>query len=275
MKNPLSNFRTVRRRGVAVALVAALCAGLPACRTTENIEPNRSSATERVAQQPQLTDAFGRQLMQTVQYPQSARADRVEGKVTLGFTVTETGQVTDVKVVKGIRDDLDQEAMRAFGSVKQAWQPGTQGGKPQSVRTTASLLFFFSPEGQASVALADPANDPDANPGPDADGVYTEVEQMPDFAGGFPALATYLSQNLKYPAEARTNNVTGTVFVEFVVRADGSVEAAKVLRGPDASLGVEAVRVVQAMPKWVPGQEKGQSVPVRYVLPIKFALSDQ
>jgi TonB family protein len=275
MKNPLSNFRLVLRRGIAVALVATLCAGLNACRSTENIEPDRARATERVAQKPQLTDAFGQQLMQMVRYPQSARTDRVAGKVTLGFTVTETGQVTDVKVVKGVRDDLDQEAVRAFQSVKHAWQPGTQGGKPQSVRTTASLLFFFSPEGQASVALADPANDPDANTGPDADGVYTQVEQAPDFVGGFPALVTYLSQNLKYPAEARTNNVTGTVFVEFVVRADGSVEAAKVLRGPDASLGAEAVRVVQAMPKWVPGQEKGQLVPVRYVLPIKFALSDQ
>ncbi|HEX8529727.1 MAG TPA: energy transducer TonB, partial [Cytophagales bacterium] len=194
MKNPFSNFRVARRRGVAVALVALLGAGLNACRTTENIEPNRSSATERVAQTPQLTDAFGKQLLQTVRYPQSARTDRVEGKVTLGFTVTETGQVTDVKVVKGVRDDLDQEAVRAFGSVKQAWLPGTQGGKPQSVRTTASLLFFFSPEGQAAVALADRQNDPDVNPGPDADGVYTQVEQVPDFIGGIPALATYLSE---------------------------------------------------------------------------------
>jgi TonB family protein len=148
----------------------------------------------------------------------------VEGKVTLGFTVTGTGRVTDVKVVKGVRDDLDQEAVRAFGSVKHAWQPGTQGGKPQSVQTTSSLLFFFSPEGKASVALADPANDPDANPGPDADGVYTQVEQVPNFVGGFPALGQYLSQNLTYPAEARDNNVTGTVFVEFIVRADGSVD---------------------------------------------------
>jgi TonB family protein len=275
MKNPLSNFRMVLRRGVAVALGAVLCAGLNACRTTDNIEPNRTPATERVAQMPQLTDAFGQQLMQTIRYPQSARTDGVEGKVTLGFTVTETGQITDVKVVKGVRDDLDQEAVRAFRAVKQVWQPGTQGGKPQSVRTTSSLLFFFSPDGKASVALADPANDPDVNPGPDADGAYTEVEQMPDFVGGFPALGKYLSQNLTYPAEARDNNVTGTVFVEFIVRADGSIEGAKVLRGPDASLGTEAVRVVQAMPKWVPGQEKGQPVPVRYVLPIKFALSDQ
>ncbi len=274
MKNPLSNLRLARRQCVAVALIAMLCAGLNACRTSENIEPNRTGATERVAQKPQLTDAFGQQLMQTVRYPQSARTDRVEGKVTLGFTVTETGQVTDVKVVKGVRDDLDREAVRAFGSVKQAWQPGTQGGKPQSVQTTSSLLFFFSPEGQASVALADPANDPDANPGPDADGVYTQVEQVPNFVGGFPALGQYLSQNLTYPAGARDNNVTGTVFVEFIVRADGSINGAKVLRGPDASLGAEAVRVVQAMPKWTPGQEKGQAVPVRYVLPIKFALSE-
>ena len=273
MTNKLSHFGIMLRQGAVAALCAGLCAGLEACRSSETIEPN-SNAAERVAQVPQLTDAFGKQLMQTVSYPQAARTDRVEGKVTLGFTVTETGRVTDVKVVKGVRDDLDQEAVRAFGAVTQAWQPGTQGGKPQSVRTTASLLFFFSPEGKATVALADPANDPDVNPGPDADGAYTEVEQMPDFKGGFPALITYLSENLKYPAEARSNQVTGTVFVEFIVRADGSIERAKVLRGPDASLGAEAVRVVQAMPNWVPGQEKGQPVPVKYVLPIKFALGD-
>jgi TonB family protein len=273
MTNKLTHFGILLRQGIAAALCAGLCAGLEACRTSETIEPS-TQAAERVAQAPQLTDAFGKQLMQTVRYPQAARTDRVEGKVTLGFTVTETGRITDVKVVKGVRDDLDQEAVRAFGAVTQAWQPGTQGGKPQSVKTTASLLFFFSPEGTATVALADRANDPDVNPGPDADGVYTEVEQVPDFAGGFPALITYLSENLQYPADARKNNVTGTVFVEFIVRADGSVDRAQVLRGPDASLGAEAVRVVQAMPKWVPGQEKGQPVPVKYVLPIKFVLGD-
>lgn len=274
MTTPLSPFGIVLRQGVAAALCTMLCAGLNACRTSETIAPDSSLVFERVAQMPQLTDAFGKQLMQTVRYPQSARTDRVEGKVTLGFTVTGTGRVTDVKVVKGVRDDLDQEAVRAFEAVEQRWQPGTQGGKPQTVRTTASLLFFFSPEGKATVALADRENDPDVNPGPDADGVYTEVEQMPDFPGGFPALVNYLSENLKYPAEARQNKVTGTVFVGFIVRADGSVEGAKVLRGPDASLGAEAVRVVQTMPKWVPGREGGQPVPVKYVLPIKFALGD-
>jgi TonB family protein len=134
-------------------------------------------------------------------------------------------------------------------------------------------LFFF-PKGKTTVTLADRQNDPDVNPGPDADGVYTEVEQMPDFQGGFTALINYLSKNLKYPAEARNNKVTGRVFIEFIVRADGSIESAKALRGPDASLETEAVRVLQVVPKWVPGQEKGQPVAVKSVLPIKCALGE-
>jgi protein TonB len=95
---------------------------------------------------------------------------------------------------------------------------------------------------------------------------------MPEFEGGFPELVNYLSQNLKYPAEARENKVTGTVFVGFIVRADGSIDGAEVLKGQNAGLDAEALRVIQSMPKWIPGKQNGEAVPVKYTLPIKFAL---
>ena len=77
---------------------------------------------------------------------------------------------------------------------------------------------------------------------------------------------------MKYPQIALENGVQGKVFVQFVVEKDGSVSNIKVVRGVDASLDKEAVRVVSVMPKWKPGKQRGKAVRVAYTLPIAFQI---
>jgi len=105
-----------------------------------------------------------------------------------------------------------------------------------------------------------------------AEEVYTIVEEMPDFPGGQSALRNFIAQAVKYPTEASSKGIQGKVFVNFVVAKDGSVKNAKIVRGVDPLLDMEALRVVNSLTKWKPGKQKGVEVAVSYTIPINFAL---
>lgn len=109
-------------------------------------------------------------------------------------------------------------------------------------------------------------------PAPKEDEIFTVVEQQPEFAGGMSALNQYLSKNIRYPAAAQRANVSGRVFVSFVVNTDGSIQDVAVLKGLGFGTDEEAVRVVKSMPKWKPGKQSGRPVRVKYNLPINFQL---
>jgi TonB family protein len=110
---------------------------------------------------------------------------------------------------------------------------------------------------------------------PEDDPVFTVVEVDPEFKGGVNELMKYLQNNLRYPATARQEGIQGTVFISFVVEKDGSISNAKILRGitGGAMLDAEALRVVNSMPEWKPGYQRGQEVRVQYNLPIRFVLN--
>lgn len=102
--------------------------------------------------------------------------------------------------------------------------------------------------------------------------VYDEVEQMPEYPGGMPAMIEFLQTNIKYPEDALKQKVEGRVMVQFVVETDGSISDVHVAKQVFPSLDAEAIRVVQVMPKWVPGRENGKVVRVKYNLPIVFRM---
>lgn len=102
--------------------------------------------------------------------------------------------------------------------------------------------------------------------------IFTIVESMPEFPGGQAKMMEYISKSIKYPMAARELNIEGRVFVNFVVEPDGSITHVKVLRPIGGGCDEEAVRVVESMPKWTPGKQRGQAVRVSFNLPIKFKL---
>lgn len=102
--------------------------------------------------------------------------------------------------------------------------------------------------------------------------VFDMVEQMPQFPGGTEKLNEYLSTHVQYPEEAQEKGIQGRVVVGFVVNRDGSISDAKVARSVDPSLDNEALRVINSMPCWIPGQVGGKNVRVRYTLPLSFRL---
>ena len=104
------------------------------------------------------------------------------------------------------------------------------------------------------------------------DEIFQVVENDPEFPGGAEAMYKYLAQNIKYPQLARENNITGRVYLQFVVEKDGSVTNVKVMRDIGGGCGAEAVRVVKSMPKWTPGKQRGKAVRVYYQIPVNFSL---
>ena len=101
---------------------------------------------------------------------------------------------------------------------------------------------------------------------------FAIVDQMPEFPGGQEALDKYIQENLrcgeminKYQVDA-----VGKIFVGFIIEPDGSITNVRVLRGLYKHYDEEAIRVVESMPKWKPGMQKGKPVRVSYMIPIHF-----
>ena len=102
--------------------------------------------------------------------------------------------------------------------------------------------------------------------------VFVVVEDMPIFPGGQIGLQKHIAKSIKYPVIAQENDITGRVFVSFVVNKFGKVENVKVVRGVDPSLDKEAIRVIKSLPKWKPGKQRGKPVKVSFTVPISFTL---
>lgn len=102
--------------------------------------------------------------------------------------------------------------------------------------------------------------------------VFIIVEDMPEFPGGEAALRKWIFDHVKYPPIAAENGIQGKVYVQFVVDKDGTITNAKVARPVDPALDQEALRVVNMLPKWKPGKQRGKPVRVSYTVPINFQL---
>lgn len=118
------------------------------------------------------------------------------------------------------------------------------------------------------VKIAPPVQEDD----PTENEIFTVVEEMPQFAGGESALLQYIAKSVKYPVIAAENGIQGRVICSFVINKDGKVVDATVVRGVDSSLDKEALRVINSMPAWKPGKQRGKSVRVKYTLPVTFRL---
>ena len=106
------------------------------------------------------------------------------------------------------------------------------------------------------------------------DSVYHLVDKKAEFPGGDRALMNWLNENIKYPEFAYKNNIQGKVYVNFIVRENGSIDSVKIARGVHSSLDNEAIRLVKAMPKWKPGLKNGVAVKSYFTLPVTFVLKE-
>ena len=105
--------------------------------------------------------------------------------------------------------------------------------------------------------------------------IYMVVEQMPEFPGGMGELMKYLGENIKYPSKAQDNQWEGRTICQFVVEKDGSISSPEIVKSSGYQLlDVEAMRVVLNMPNWSSGKQNGDSVRVKFTLPVTFKLRE-
>ena len=102
---------------------------------------------------------------------------------------------------------------------------------------------------------------------------FMVVENMPEFPGGDLGLMKFIQKNVRYPAIAKEYNITGKVYVSFIVDKQGSVTNVKIVRGVDKNLDAEALRVVSLLPKYKPGKQRGKAVRVMFTIPINVTLN--
>ena len=147
----------------------------------------------------------------------------------------------------------------------------------QSIEETSTVVAPPTP--------APPPPPPPPPPQPKVEEIFIVFEDMPRFPGcedtankderkkcDEQKMLEYIYKNIKYPAIARENGVEGTVVITFVVETSGAISDATIARDIGATCGQEALRVVNMMPKWIPGKQRGNSVRVQFNLPVKFKL---
>ena len=104
------------------------------------------------------------------------------------------------------------------------------------------------------------------------DTLFFECDSLPFFGSDKDDRATYLHDNVKYPAEAQDAGIRGTVYLAFTIRRDGSMTDLRVVRSADQLLDAEALRVLQSMTEWTPGRYAGRPIDFAFTLPVKFSL---
>ena len=206
-----------------------------------------------------------------IKYPVAAQENGIQGRVITNFVVEKDGSLSDVKIVRGADPLLDAEAVRVIQSMPK-WKPGKQKGEEVRVRFTLPVVFRLQGKDETPekiIAQDEPISERKEIGSTD---IYVVVEKQPEFPGGNAAMMKFLGDNIKYPVAAQENGIQGRVITNFVVEKDGSLSDVKIVRGADPLLDAEAVRVIQSMPKWKPGTQKGQIVRVRFTLPVVFRL---
>lgn len=103
--------------------------------------------------------------------------------------------------------------------------------------------------------------------------VYSTADEMPEFPGGMGELMTYLGSNIQYPSKAKENHWEGSAVCQFVIEKDGSISNAEIIQSSGFQLlDIEAMRVILNMPNWTSGKQNGDSVRVKFAIPITFKL---
>ena len=216
-------------------------------------------------------------LARNVKYPAKAIEAKTEGRVIVQFTVRADGSIADCQVERSVSPELDAEAVRVC-SMMPAWKPGRQRGQAVDVRYTLPVVFRLSSPTAADLADASAVSvrisSGQPSSAPEEETLFQVVEEMPEFPGGMKECMRFLAQNMKYPASSIATKDQGRVVVQFVVRADGSVTDATVVKSVSAALDAEALRVCGLMPKWKPGRQRGQAVNVKFTIPVSFALTE-
>ena len=235
-------------------------------------EAEQGDVYQVVEEQPMFPGGMGEMmkfLQQNVKYPKEAQDQGVQGRVIVQFVVNKDGSISNDTVVRSVDPMLDAEAIRVVRSMPN-WTPGKQRGEAVRVRFTLPVTFRLDGGEESKPAEVKQV----VKASTQGEEIIKVPEQLPEYPGGMGELMKFLQRNVRYPKEALEQGKQGRVIVQFVVEKDGSITDAKIAKSVDPQLDAEALRVVNAMPNWTPGKQKGKEVRAYFTLPVVFRLSN-
>lgn len=205
-------------------------------------------------QQPQFPGgetALLKYLQENIKYPPKALKDSIQGRVVVQFVVDKAGSVGEVKVVRSVNKDLDDEAVRLIKTLPKFY-PGRQNGQAVAVWYTLPVTFKLQDKQEQEKPK--------------------DVEVKAEFPGGEEALSQFLKDHIKYPPKAAKKRIQGRVEVAFWIDKSGKVHDVRVVESVDKDLDKEAVRVCKLLPDFIPATVNGVPVEVLFKLPIRFKI---
>ncbi|MDR2954669.1 MAG: M56 family metallopeptidase [Prevotella sp.] len=209
-------------------------------------------------------------IAENLRYPVTAQEAGIQGRVTVRFVVKKTGEITDVTVVRGVDKTLDAEAKRVIKAMPK-WTPGKQNGQNVDVYFMVPMVFKIK-EGNNTTKKTETTATQQKKSDSDDKKPSANVEEMPQFPGGQDELNKFIGENMKYPIKAQESGVQGRVITRFIVSATGDIKDVTIIRSIDKECDAEAKRVIESMPKWIPGKQNGKNVDVYFILPLVFKL---
>jgi len=242
------------------------------------------SGSDKIIEDPDImpmytggTAEMHRFISNTLRYPADAVARNAQGLVVYTFVVEKDGTLSNFNLIHRADSLLNEEALRILKNMP-AWRPARHKG--EIVRAKSYVPMYFKLNKNARIAsnkTTTPSSSATAKAYAKTDPeiienseIYTIVDKMPQFATGETGLSKFISHNIRYPREALQEGIEGRILCSFIIAADGSVSNIEVVKGLNPSLDNEAIRVLGLMPKWIPGENGGEKVNVKCLLPIDF-----
>ncbi|MCE5179802.1 MAG: TonB family protein [Porphyromonadaceae bacterium] len=228
------------------------------------------------------TTEMHRFIANTLSYPSDAAARNAQGLVVYTFVVEKDGTLSNFNIIHRADSLLNKEALRILQNMP-PWRAARHKGEIVRAETYVPMYFKLNKNAPATsrrttgapsssaTARAYAKTDPGIIENSD---IYTIVDQMPRYETGEEGLGKFISHNIRYPREALQKGIEGRILCSFIVAADGSVSNIEVVEGLDSLLNNEAIRVLGLMPKWIPGENGGEKVHVKCLLPIDFNIDE-
>lgn len=246
-----------------------------ASEVIESVKPDETAAVQSQSQSQGIVTT---QSQTALTQPQQGKPEKVtyKGKLTdeAGNPLGDVQIITDRKFQSTTVSTVNTDGEFRVETSSEAgiiFEYTGKDGRKLMRGYRADELAKMGPDNLVIVLIPVVSSPHEADPN-----VFEVVEKMPEFPnGGMPGLMKYLSDNIRYPEAAKVAGIQGRVTVVFVVDKDGSITNVKTLRGVDAELDKEAIRVISSMPKWIPGMQKGKAVKVRYTVPVMFRLPNE
>lgn len=246
------------------------------------------SASDRIVEDPDIqpmytggTAEMHRFIAHTLSYPPEAAERDIQGLVVYTFVVEKDGTLSNFKIIHRADPLLDAEALRIL-QLMPPWRPARHHGEIVRAESYVPMYFKLNKQARRAPARNKPSGSATARAYAKTDReiieeneILTIVDQMPRYVYGEEGLAEFIAHNIRYPKEARQQGIEGRILCSFIVSKDGSISNIEVVEGLHPQLDNEAIRVLGLMPRWIPGENGGEKVNVKCLLPIDFTIDEE